>query len=206
MTTFPVLNRDLLQDDDQRAFWDEVTQGARGFYCGGPESKRIPDLYNAWLQFPQFARAIFQIADAVRTGCELPGKLRELLVLVTCARLGARVEFDFHVPFAEAEGLSGEFIAAVRAGRKPPFADEGERIAYEANVQLLQAATLSDRTREELVAHLGYRGLVHLVATMVVYVATAYTMNISNARLAENFSVDPGKLRDFFTGRVADAP
>ncbi len=205
MTTFPVLDRDLLQNDDQRALWDEITKGARGFYCGGPESKRIPDLYNAWLQFPQFARSVFQIADAVRTGSELPGKLRELLVLVTCARLGAQVEFNFHVPFAVAEGLSGEFIAALREGRKPPLADEGERIVYEANVQLLQSATLSARTREELVACLGYRGLVHFIATIVIYVATAFTMNISNAKLAENFSVDPQTLCDFFTGRVADA-
>src|ERR1700740_1896778 len=112
MTTFPILNRDLLETDDQRSFWDEITKGPRGFYCGGPDSKRLPDLYNAYMQFPELGRSSFRMADKIRQSKHLNGKLREIIVLTTSAVLGARVEYDFHIPFARDEGLSDAVIQA----------------------------------------------------------------------------------------------
>jgi 4-carboxymuconolactone decarboxylase len=203
MTSFPILNRDILEDDDQRDFWDEITQGPRGFYSGGKESKRLPDLYNAWMQFPEFGRSIFRVADGLRQGGHLPGKLRELLVLTTSIKLGARVEYEFHIPFARDQGLSDEAITAIGEGRVPPFADDAERILYEANVQLLETATLTEKTRREVIDLMGDRGLMHLIAAVMVYVVTAYTTNIGGVKLAEDFSADQGELNDFFAGKVA---
>ena len=53
MERFPVLNKAEL-DAGQRKLWDELTLGPRGFYTGGAEAERQPDLYNAGLQFPEF--------------------------------------------------------------------------------------------------------------------------------------------------------
>ena len=65
MTHFPILGNDGL-DQDQQALWDELTLGPRGFYTGGPAARRLPDLYNAWLQFPAFGQAM------LRLGADLP--------------------------------------------------------------------------------------------------------------------------------------
>lgn len=200
MTRFPVCNKEGL-DEGQRALWDELTLGPRGFYTGGPDTQRLPDLYNAWMQFPEFGRLMLRLGDEIRARSELPGKLRELVVLTTSARLGARVEFEFHIPFARNEGLSEAVIAAISEGSAPVFTDEAERITYAANVQLLGTATLADQTREEVIRVLGYRGLMQLIAAVTLYVVTAYTTNVARVALADDFSADPEKLKDFFAGR-----
>jgi 4-carboxymuconolactone decarboxylase len=200
MERFPVLRKAEL-DAEQRKLWDELTLGPRGFYTGGPDAERLPDLYNAWLQFPEFGELMLRLGDAIRARSELPGRLRELVVLTTSAMLGAQVEFDFHIPFARNEGLSDALIEAIGAGRAPPFADEAERIVHEANVQLLRTAALTPATREEAIEVLGFRGLMQLIAVVTLYVVTAYTTNVARVKLAEDFSADPQMLKDFFAGK-----
>ncbi|MCB2061744.1 MAG: carboxymuconolactone decarboxylase family protein [Novosphingobium sp.] len=200
MERFPVLKKGEL-DAEQRKLWDQLTLGPRGFYTGGAEAERLPDLYNAWLQFPEFGELMIRLGDEIRARSELPGKLRELVVLTTSAMLGARVEFDFHVPFAQNEGLSDALIEAISKGETPPYADEVERIVHEANVQLLRTAALTPQTREEAIEALGYRGLMQLIAVVTLYVVTAYTTNVARVKLAEDFSADPDMLKDFFAGK-----
>ena len=200
MERFPVLAKSDL-DDRQLALWDELTLGPRGFYTGGAEAKRLPDLYNAWLQFPEFGKLMVDLGGAVRANTAIPGKLRELVVLTTSALLGAMVEFDFHVPFAANEGLSSGLIEALREKREPPFGDDAERIAWQANVQLLRSGALTHDTREDAIAAFGYDGLMLLIANVTLYVATAYTTNVARVKLAEDFSADPEKLKDFFAGK-----
>lgn len=200
MTEFPVLTRSAL-DAAQRSLWDELTLGPRGFYTGGAQAERLPDLYNAWLQFPEFGRLMLRLGDEIRRVSELDGKLRELVVLTTSALLGARVEYEFHIPFARDQGLSDALIAAIGAGETPPFADAAERVVYEANVQLVRTAALTATTREEVIGTIGVRGLMQLIAAISLYVVTAYTTNVARVRLAEDFSADPDQLKAFFAGR-----
>jgi 4-carboxymuconolactone decarboxylase len=145
---------------------------------------------------------MLRLGDVLRTKTQLPGRFRELIVLTTSAMLRARVEFDFHVPFAQNEGLSDALIEAIGAGEVPPFADEAERVVFEANVQLLRAGALTQDTREEVIAQLGYRGVTELIATVTLYVVTAYTTNVARVKLADDFSADPQRLKDFFAGKV----
>jgi 4-carboxymuconolactone decarboxylase len=203
MEPFPVLRKDQL-DEAQRALWDELTLGPRGFYTGGAEAERLPDLYNAWLQFPEFGALMVKLGDAVRANQALPGNLRELIVLTTSAALGARVEFDFHVPFARNEGLTDALIAALAEGREPVLADEAERICHAANLQLLARGALDAETREAAIAAFGYPGVMALIATVSLYVVTAYTTNVARVKLAEDFSADPVKLREFFAGKAVN--
>ena len=77
-----------------------------------------------------------------------------------------------------------------------------ERIIYDANVQLLRTASLTAGTRADVVRVIGYRGLLQMIAAVTLYVATAYTTNVARVTLAEDFSADPEKLKNFFAGRV----
>ena len=197
---FPVLHKPGL-DGEQRALWDELTLGPRGFYTGGPEAARLPDLYNAWLQFPELGQEMLRLGDAVRGASHLDGAARELIVLTTSARLGAIVEFDFHVPFARNEGLSDRLIAALRAGEPPVFASEAERVVHAANVELLRDATLAPATRAAALALLGNQGVMQLIATVTLYTVTAWTTNVARVKLADDFAVDQAKLDAFFAGR-----
>jgi 4-carboxymuconolactone decarboxylase len=199
MLEFPVLKKVDL-DERQLSLWNELTLGPRGFYCGGAEAMRVPDLYNAWLQFPEFGQLMIRLGDEIRSKSELPGKYRELIVLTTSALLGAWVEFDFHVPFAVNEGLPDSLITALRSGSRPHFDDTTEAVVHDANTQLLRTGTLTVETRERLIGALGFRGVMQLVAALTLYVVTAYTTNIARVKLAEDFSADPEKLKCFFAG------
>jgi 4-carboxymuconolactone decarboxylase len=200
MTDFPILKRDDL-DEKQRALWDRITLGPRGFYCGGPKSKRVPDLYNAYLQFPELGQGIFDIAEAIRSNTELPGRQRELIVLTTSIQLGMRVEYDFHVPFARDQGISDDVIVAIGERRAPQFDRQDDRAVYDANRQLLTSATLTDDLRSQLVGLYGYPGLMQLLATVMLYVITAYTTNVAKVEILEDFSADQDQLNDYYAGR-----
>lgn len=201
MTNFPVLGKADL-DDAQLALWNELTLGPRGFYTGGADAARLPDLYNAWLHFPEFGTLMIRLGDHLRACTDLPGKLREVVVLTTSAELGARVEYEFHVPFAQNEGLADAVIAAIGERREPVFADAAEGIIYRANIELLRTATLEPGTRDGVVKLIGHRGLMQLIAAVTLYVVTAYTTNVGRVKLAEDFSADPDQLKDFFAGKV----
>ncbi len=199
MLEFPMLQKADL-DERQLPLWNELTLGPRGFYCGGADARRVPDLYNAWLQFPEFGQLMIRLGDEIRSKADLPGKHRELIVLTTSALLGAWVEFDFHVPFAVNEGLSDSVISALRAGSRPLFDDAEEAAVHDANAQLLRTGALAAETRERLIGALGFPGVVQFIAAVTLYVVTAYTTNIARVKLAEDFSADPEQLRSFFAG------
>ncbi|MBU6267307.1 MAG: hypothetical protein KGN34_07190 [Sphingomonadales bacterium] len=201
---WPVPGKDRL-DDDQRALWDELTLGPRGFYTGGAEAARLPDLYNAWLQFPALGQEMLRLGDAIRHASHLPGWARELVVLVTSAWGQAWVEFDFHVPFARNEGLDEALIAALRAGEVPVFGDDGQRVVWTANRELLLTATLAPETRAAAIALLGWPGVMQLIANVMLYTVTAWTTNVARVKLADDFAVDQGRLDAFFAGRDGNA-
>jgi 4-carboxymuconolactone decarboxylase len=202
VTDFPVFAKGEL-DTPQRALWDKITLGPRGFYCGGPDAARVPDLYNAWLQFPEFGDLMLQLGDTLRAKSDLTGKLRELVVLTTSALLGARVEYDFHVPFAKGHGLTDAVIEAIGAGVAPEFSDEAERAIYEANIQLVRTAALTEEARAAVIRAIGYPGLMQLIAAVSLYVITAYTSNVAKVKLADDFSADAKKLERFYAGHAA---
>ncbi|MGO9931073.1 MAG: carboxymuconolactone decarboxylase family protein [Steroidobacteraceae bacterium] len=203
MTTFPILEKGGL-DEQQKKLWDEMTQGHRSVITGGPEKKRMPDLFNAWLQFPEFGHLILRVADALRANEALSHKLRELVILTTSMLLNTRVEYDFHVPRARANGLPEAVIEAIGRGEKPEFSDPAERIIYQANVELVRVGTLSDNTRESVVGIVGYRGLMLLIALIGMYVIVGYTSNVSEVRVLDDFQADEKKLEDFYKGKLAE--
>ena len=87
---------------------------------------------------------------------ELSGRHRELMVLVTSIELGMRVEYDFHVPMAKDQGIPIEVIEAIGEGKTPTFDRPDDKAVYEANLQLLRTATLTDELRSRLLDFLGY--------------------------------------------------
>ena len=52
-----------------------------------------------------------------------------------------------------------------------------------------------------MIGLIGFKGLVQLIAAVSLYVITAYTTNVARVRLADDFSADPQKLKDFFAGK-----
>lgn len=198
---FPVLKKSEL-DADQKDLWDQIVNGPRGFYCGGPDTEKLPDLYNAYLHFPEIGRCSFSLADRIKKSRNITGAMRELLILTVSRSLGNMVEFDFHVPFALREGIPAAVVDELRAGeRSPGFASEGERLVHEACLQLLDTATLTQDLKARLRDGIGFAGMMELISAVSLYTIVAYTSNVAEVALADDFSADAKDLSRFFTGK-----
>ena len=196
MSNFPIYERDHLSSE-QRRFWDLVTTGPRSFATGGPDANSLPGLYNSWLPFPQFGELMVGLGDAIRQQENIPGKLREMVIITTSVLLNSRLEYDVHSQFARLEGLSDTIIAAIGEGTEPPFEDDSERVIYTANVELVRTSTLSAKTQDEVIKLFGLPGLVQLIALVGLYSIVSYTINSAGVELPENFKLDPEQLQKF---------
>ncbi|HSX56751.1 MAG TPA: carboxymuconolactone decarboxylase family protein [Sphingomonas sp.] len=199
---FPKLSKGDL-GPDQTELWNELTTGPRGFYTGGPDTRALPELYNAWLQFPEFGQLMLKLADSIRAQPDLSAKRREILVLTTSVKLGCRIEYDFHSVFARHQGLSDAVITAIGEGADPPFDDAGDRAVYDANIELVKTGTLTDTTRDAVTTAIGLPGLMQLIAAVGLYTVVAYSSNVARVEMAKDFKADGDKLKSFFDNNEA---
>jgi AhpD family alkylhydroperoxidase len=106
---------------------------------------------------------------AIRTGCQLAGTLRELVILQVAVLNRAPYEFAQHAPVALAEGVTQAQIDAVAQWRSATVFSDCERdvLAY------AEAMTLQVQVSDALFAaarrHLSDRELVELTATVASY-------------------------------------
>jgi alkylhydroperoxidase family enzyme len=106
---------------------------------------------------------------AIRTGCELAGDLRELVILQVAVLNRAPYEFAQHVPVALADGLSQRKIDALVDWRTASVFSERERdvLAY------AEAMTLKVQVDEAIFnavrRHFSDREVVELTATVASY-------------------------------------
>ena len=199
MTTFPVLQEGSLTPG-QAALWHELNASHRAVLTGGGAKKRMPDLFNAWLHFPEFARQAFAMADTLRAATAISDKLRELVILTVSMQLKTRVEYDFHVPIARANGVPDAVISAIGDGVQPRFSDPVEALFHQASLELASTSTLSEKTRAGVVEAVGHNGLMVLIN---LYTLVATTSNVAQVELHEDFSADEQELDAFYKGELA---
>jgi 4-carboxymuconolactone decarboxylase len=107
----------------------------------------------------------------VRFQGRLPGRARELAILVVAAHWASAFEQHAHEAAGRLAGLTEAELAAVRAGGEPSLADPAERAAVRVARALVQAGDLDDGEYAGAVAQLGEDGVFELT-TLVGYYAT----------------------------------
>ncbi len=90
---------------------------------------RLLLLYRVLLNSPPVAMGWLKLFTALRQQTQLPGRLREIVILRIAALNKAEYEYEAHVPFAKAEGLSDEIIESLHAGQIPPELSQAEQDA-----------------------------------------------------------------------------
>ena len=81
--------------------------------------------------------------------------------------------------------------------------DPDDTPAYNASILYLESQRRRNVANADKV-HLGHRGVMQLIAAVSLYVVTAYTTNVARVKLADDFSADPEKLKDFFAGKAVE--
>lgn len=108
---------------------------------------------------PELKNTVRNVSGAVaKTG--LPKDLQELTIIVVARYWGSQFEWWVHAPQTVIEGVPAEAVEALRIGRRPTFATQGQEATYRYLVELLRDHEVSDATYENLRKIIGSQQLV----------------------------------------------
>jgi alkylhydroperoxidase family enzyme len=115
----------------------------------------------------------------------LEPRVRELMILRTCARCGAEYEWGVHATvYGEAVGLTAAEIAVtLRAGADDPRWSERDRSVIRLADELHDSAGASDPTYAELERHFGPAEILELVIAGGWYHTISYVINAAGVQL-----------------------
>jgi alkylhydroperoxidase family enzyme len=119
---------------------------------------RQPALFRRWLGF----------GGALLDG-ELPGRLRELVILRTAYRFDGRYEWAHHIPLGAAQGITPAELAALGGDLSSVEWDSLERAALAAIDETADEGAVTDATWSILAAHLDDGDLVELLMLLGHY-------------------------------------
>ncbi|MEO7152922.1 MAG: carboxymuconolactone decarboxylase family protein [Burkholderiaceae bacterium] len=134
------------------------------------ERGHVLHLYQMLLHSPSLAEGWLGFLTAVRQRLDLPGDLRELVIMRVAALNGAPYEADQHAPIALKEGVTQAQLDAlahddIAADCFGPLQRAVLALTDTMTRQVQVPAPVLDAVR----AHLGDRELVELVATIAAY-------------------------------------
>ena len=163
------------RNEDQERLYAAITAGPRGGRQGPfalvDDTGALAGPFNAMLLQPGLGGALQALGTAIRFQGTLPGRTRELAILIVAAHWASEFELHAHEAAGRAAGLTEAEIAAVRAGKEPGLADPAEQAAVRAVRALVQVGDLGDEEYAGAVAELGEAGVFEL-STLVGYYAT----------------------------------
>lgn len=111
----------------------------------------------------------------------LPARLREVMILRTCALTGAEYEWGVHaVAFGRPLGFSERQLAATAGSGSPteqPDWDDDERAVLRLADELHSTSSISDALFTELEHHLSHEQIIELCLAAGWYHAISYVIN-----------------------------
>jgi alkylhydroperoxidase family enzyme len=125
----------------------------------------------------------------------LEPRLRELMILRTCARCGAEYEWGVHVTFfGESVGLTpAEIAATVRAGAEDPIWSASERAVIRLADALHDDASVSDHAYAELARDFTAPEILELVIAAGWYHTISFVINAAGVELEPWAARFPGR-------------
>ncbi len=152
----------------QKEIFDKIASGPRG---------RVAGPYNVLLQCPGVADQVQELGRRLRFDGGLPGRLRELAILVTARFWTAQYEWYAHARMAREEGLDAAVIEAIAAGTTPPLASPEENAVYDFCRELHGNHAVSDESYAQAVEMLGQEGVIELTVLSGYYTLISMILN-----------------------------
>lgn len=154
----------LLKDADLPegdALIEKMRAGRRG---------NLLNIYRMLLNSPPLAESWFGHMNAVRWGTELPGRLRELVIIRVGYLLNAAYMLRQHVPkLAAADGVSEEECEALKDWRSADCFSETECAVLAYVDAVTKDAKVDDATYEAVAAHFPDRQMVEITVLIGSY-------------------------------------
>ncbi len=179
MNRFPELSPATMTPEQLRVY-NEIISGQRGSFSGP---------FNALLRSPEICDHAQKLGAFIRYEGTLPGKLRELAILVTARRWRAQYEWYVHSRIALDEGLDQTIVNAIAETRAPSFAEPDEEVVYQFCHTMLQSGEVSDADYVATCELLGEAGVIELIGLMGFYCLISFTLNTAQVQVPEGFKL-----------------
>ena len=161
---------------EQKALYDKIVSGPRG-RVGGP--------LEAMVICPAAGDPLQELGGRLRFDGVLPGKLRELAILVAARFWTAQFEWHAHARIAREEGLDEAAITAIAEGAAPALATPEEKAVYAFCRELHETRALGAATYAEAVETLGQEAVIELTVLSGYYTTVSMILNTFEVPLPE---------------------
>jgi 4-carboxymuconolactone decarboxylase len=133
------------------------------------ERGEISPLYQVLLNSPAIASGWEAMLTAVRKKSVVPAHLREVMILRIAVLNRASFEFDSHLPYAQAAGVSNEKIQALRQSPLPELFDEEETLLLKLTDYMTQSINVPEAIMSEITRRYSPQQVLDTVATIAAY-------------------------------------
>lgn len=134
--------------------------------------------FDGWLRELRSGTATALLGRALGSDAVLPGRIREIVILLVAVHERSPFEWYAHAPSARTAGWPADVLDAVRRGEVPVPDDAAERTACAAADELLRTGDLADPTWAELLAAHGPAAAVELVTLVGYYRMVALQLRV----------------------------
>ena len=175
MARLPPLDRAALAGT-QKALHDKIVSGPRGRVAGPLE---------AMVLCPAVGDPLQALGGRLRFAGVLPGKLRELAILVAARFWTAQFEWHAHARIAREEGLDDAVILAIAEGAAPALATPEENAVYAFCRELHETHAIGADTYAAAVETLGQEAVIELTVLSGYYTTISMILNAFEVPLPE---------------------
>jgi len=175
--------------------WDEMTDAQKLMVMHLLEGPRngLGGPFNVMLRSPEMGDVAQQLGAFSRFNT-MPGRLREMAIIMTARFWTSHFEWYAHKNAALREGLSPAIVDAIADGETPANMDADETVVYSLVHELLNDRRVSDTTFQQAVASLGERGVVDVVGIVGYYGMVSLFLNVDEYPLPDGVEIELSPL------------
>ncbi len=130
---------------------------------------RLFNLYKILLNNPRIAEGWLALFTAIRQQSDLPGRYRELAIMLVAVLNNAEYEYVQHIPFALKAGLTQAQLDALRDWRSSKLFEDADRAVLEYTEAMTRSIQVPDTVFAAVAQHFDSRQTVELTATVGGY-------------------------------------
>ena len=138
-----------------------------------------------WLRSPELCERVEALGAYCRFESNLPGRIRELSLLIAARNLDAQYSWNAHIGKAIDMGVSREALQQLAEHKIPEFTSDDEQIAYQFSTEILKDHFVTDETFAAALNEFGEAGLVDLIGclgnfSMLAMLLNAFQVDLQN--------------------------
>lgn len=172
--------------------WDEMTDAQKTMttnILAGPRTA-VSGPFNVLLRSPEMGDLAQELGAYARFNSSLPGKLREMSIMMTARFWTAQYVWYTHKNIALEEGLDSAIVDAIATAQRPSLMDGDETVIYNFVNEMLNDKRVNDTTFDAAINALGEQGVVDVIGTVGYYSMASLILNVDETPIPDGVEAE----------------